>query len=199
MQLCFFFPGPPNFGLSRQYMHSPQSSVRHPVHFLQRVPLFIPLLVILRSTGVRSSEPWLCLVLFFLVTLSGAESLASFAGWLRLLLPRTTGGGSSLSFSSSAPESLDSLELSAFELSFGDESMSCGTVGSISCRDTVGEGTSLSSFTRSPSLRGKRSRSLVLIFSIIQSPIQTEKRELIYLCNNYFDIISSKGPPDESG
>ena len=28
----FFFPGPPNLGLSKQNLHAPQSSARHPVH-----------------------------------------------------------------------------------------------------------------------------------------------------------------------
>ena len=37
---CFFFPGPPNLVLSRQYVHFPQSSLRHPGHAPQPRPLF---------------------------------------------------------------------------------------------------------------------------------------------------------------
>jgi len=35
MHLCFLIKGPPNLGLSKQYMHLPQSSARHVAHFPQ--------------------------------------------------------------------------------------------------------------------------------------------------------------------
>ena len=48
MQACFFIPGPPNFGLSRQKSHCPQSlGRRHAAHSMHRTPLLrmTPLLV----------------------------------------------------------------------------------------------------------------------------------------------------------
>ena len=32
IHLFFFFPGPPNLGMSRQNLHDPQSLARHPKH-----------------------------------------------------------------------------------------------------------------------------------------------------------------------
>ena len=32
IHLFFFFPGPPNFGMSKQNLQDPQSLVRHPEH-----------------------------------------------------------------------------------------------------------------------------------------------------------------------
>ena len=35
----FFFPGPPNLGLSKQNLHEPQSLARHPLHSLHLLRL----------------------------------------------------------------------------------------------------------------------------------------------------------------
>jgi len=40
-QHCFFLPGPPNFGLSAQLGHWPQSSAKHPSHS-PHLDLFLP-------------------------------------------------------------------------------------------------------------------------------------------------------------
>lgn len=104
LHLCFRFPRPPNFFLSRQLIHCPQSGAKHPVHWPQVSCRLPPVVLNIKTLEIEehmyipfvASDIFLQLVWLLLVSLlcptssqeasllcptAATFTLCCFAGW----------------------------------------------------------------------------------------------------------------------